>query len=354
MRTLVASVLVGLDSLVSSVFSRGASSQYYLSGYKRWGQTGREFSVVCALSSWVGDSYLAEALADDRLARQWQVLYDSIADELMFIGTLPQDCWQVLASVSEVHVGELKHRILKATHTSAAYIWHKSLKVASEYPWRLCQGDVRQQLLHLKSLPEPTDATTTRKIHRLLHLGSNMAELEQAISLLADCPWSSSVCEQLHGSAATVHRFHRQLAANMLAARSLLHMARPLLMSAPEDLKIVKLEDKYEELVAKRVTTFGGEQMFFKDLLARFTAKRQRQGSDIQKAARLLMQRHHAKYSMLTPAQKRLYESRAEQLKEVRMQERMEAIAEAKAAWTIALHRFFFSFWEGPLGNPQC
>ena len=185
MRTVVGSVLLGLDSLVAAVFSRDASSQYYLSGYKRWGQSAREFSVICAVSSWVGDSYLAEALSDDRLGRQWQVLYDSIADETMYIGTLPQECYQLLASVAGLDVGELTHRILKATHTSAAYIWHKSLKAASEYPWRLCQGNIREQLLHLKSLPEPSEATT-RKIHRLCELG---------ISLLADCPWSSSVCE---------------------------------------------------------------------------------------------------------------------------------------------------------------
>ena len=68
-RTLVASLLLGIDDLVAVIRSGGASD-YFIGGFMRLTPDMKRFCVICAFSSYVSDGVLGELLEDDRIVRR--------------------------------------------------------------------------------------------------------------------------------------------------------------------------------------------------------------------------------------------------------------------------------------------
>ena len=98
---------------------------------------------------------------------------------------------------------------LAAAHASVAFASLRVLKPAKQHPWSPAQGDIDQNLETLRQLQEAPAEPTTQKIWRLVRIGFSRATLVKGIELFREIGWSSASVEQRHGSASTVHRYHK-------------------------------------------------------------------------------------------------------------------------------------------------
>ena len=86
--------------------------------------------------------------------------------------------------------------------------------------------------------------------------------MESGIELLPVVEWHAAHEEKLHGSAATMKRFRRDLGLSQLMARSLCHMVRSLFSSVQLDPKVAKLEKEDKVVKEKKPNQSGGKEFF--------------------------------------------------------------------------------------------
>ena len=96
-------------------------------------------------------------------------------------------------------------------------------------------------------------------------MGYNPRDLKEGVERLGDVHWSTANIEHGHGSAALVHRAHRDYGANMIAQRAFLHMTRALITydgGRATSLQKRALTAKLEKLRARQPQKITGRHMF--------------------------------------------------------------------------------------------
>ena len=179
---------------------------------------------------------------------------------------------------------------------------------------------------------EPEEPTS-RKLHKLLSMGYNRAQLIAGLRLLQDCPWSSATVEQLHGSTASIHKVHKEYGLSTLTGRSFLRQIQPLLKPTETETRLETMTATVERLANKPAGSIGGRQLYFKDLmsvLADWKARKHRP-SDL-KSGHKVMALHGQYYQQLSVARKRAYERQAVMETGKKELERQEALEEARSA----------------------
>eukprot|EP00971_Amphidinium_carterae_P333569 6468364-Amphidinium_carterae.1 len=97
---------------------------------------------------------------------------------------------------------------------------HRTFSSVKSLPWSLCCGDIRANLRALAAGTEPTEPTSL-KIYRLARESLvSERELVKGLELLATCPWTARVVEQLHGSVAALHKYRPEMQMRALLGRS--------------------------------------------------------------------------------------------------------------------------------------
>ena len=193
--------------------------------------------IIIAVSSQVSDDMMLSVLADDRVAAKLDELKEIQSTALKFQARIPLSTWKRLADltkevkpgqVSEVVVapGVLRSDCLRAGHVQAAYQHHKCLEPAEQYRWKLCRGNINQNLDTLSGTTTKLQDTTTEKIFQMSKLGVSRATLVSGIELLKEVSWTSLAAEQGHGSCATVRRFHGTATGHTISCRAMLHQGR--------------------------------------------------------------------------------------------------------------------------------
>ncbi len=139
-RTFVASHALGLAELVSLVRADKSMSDYYLSGYQFTDTHVLQYATTAAIASHVGDSALMTLLEDDRLAKNAERVVQMLQEEMFYVQNLPMEVYRIAATIDDSSAGLLKSNVVKAGWVQCSFFYNRSLKVAQEYPWRLCQG----------------------------------------------------------------------------------------------------------------------------------------------------------------------------------------------------------------------
>lgn len=272
-RGLTMCIILGLDSLVERTLEQ-ISQDHLLNGYKRIHAASlRLFAVACGMSAKVADGVLMQMLDDSRgglHAGDWQ---QSAEEDLSWLCSLPPSFWHLLASrvfvgtnEHEVTGREVQDKVLEAAHISMAFMKQELFDLAHGYPWKLGQGNIRDNLLELGSLPDASDPTT-HKIQRLVQAKVNMNELEVAVKLLLECPWTTTVTEQQHASVSLLHRHHPDFQLKMLVCRACIHSLRRIMPSQhKEERAVAKLEKKLQALDKDQPGQITGRMMFLKEL----------------------------------------------------------------------------------------
>ena len=111
---------------------------------------------------------------------------------------------------------------------------YRFLNHVLQLPFRLCIGDVDQNLQELVSEDEPAEPTS-RKIWQLIKVyGCNKERIKAALALVAQASWHTGVAEQQHASGTVVSKYHPEITQDALVIRAYVHTLRHLLPEATE------------------------------------------------------------------------------------------------------------------------
>jgi hypothetical protein len=292
-RTMIAACLTGLSDFLSWVKGKPGVSGFYLNGF--WRLTGSRWLFLCqvALYSQVPDSILGALLADNRVARTAGDLRGRIKASLQRLADLPNGVWGCLAGVAGVTLSDLRSTVLRAAQRSAAFFQNRVLDEVEGLPWRLCAGNVAENLQELAGGPRPEDAVGG-KIWDLLRSGYNSSMLRRMVELLADAPWTTTVVEQLHASAALISRHHPDYGLRTLLARAALLTAGKLMpVSTSSEKQLARKRRELGRLRRRQPQKASGRQLFLQEM----TQCARRLGRTMTKlqsrsVQRRLMQRH--------------------------------------------------------------
>ena len=308
-RSLVASLALGLSGLVHLVRADPRASDYYISGFAGLDEPVLRYAIVASVVANVCDGFLLALLEDDRVGRRCQELKDILLEDLQWVASLRDSFWHLTCRLlANATPKLLRTWCLHSATIVHAFITHKVIRVAEEYPWRLASGDIEANLANLSQEDTAMDPTSG-KIRALVRSGFPVHRIVTGVQLLAEAHWTSTSVEQGHGSAATLHRLHKQYGANMLCQRSMLHMLRHLLFDTDSAEKLTVKEDKREHaLLRRKVQHLGGRQLFLAELMA---ATKEQAESWSRAASQAVMSKHGALYALLAPQHQQEYENRA-------------------------------------------
>ena len=104
------------------------------------------FVVEAALASVVSDSALKTLLKDPRVCKVYDDLYASVSASMLWLVSLPEDVWAILAVVAGIPSSELKNEVITAGHISFHFFTRRVLYPAGQRPWSLARGDIKQNL----------------------------------------------------------------------------------------------------------------------------------------------------------------------------------------------------------------
>lgn len=331
-RSLFASLALGLSGLVALVRSEPKTSDFYIGGFSNFDSGVALYTAVASVVANVCDAFLLALLEDDRVIRRLQELKDLVTDEVEWLINLSEVVWQDLAGLlTDVSAQQLRSLCMLSALTVQAFIQWKVFQVAESLPWSLAVGDIEENLRVLRASKDDLDSTSS-KIRALLQGGYPEQRIVAAIRLMSEVSWSTTSVEQGHGSAATLHRVHKQYGANTLCMRSMVHMMRHLAapppMQDPLDAKLAKKEAALERSQPQKIT---GRQAFLKDFM--YQAKLEH-GSESwsRTAAKKAFARHGSFWSALSPELKAKYEYEAQLQKSASYKELADELQGLRAA----------------------
>ena len=268
-RIMVASILLGLKSLVSYIRRETPASDFHIHGFGRLEKPGAsKFLVLASMVSYVPDAALQATMEDPRLALNIDHVKEVMYDELGWLQTIALPVWETLGKICGESAFTMRSQALSCAHKASAFFDFRVLSKVKQLPWTLTMGDKNANLDSLvSSATKPSDPVAL-KIYKLVKAGYSRQKLCLALDLLADCSWATNCTEQAHAQAAVVKKFHKELGAEMLMARSMISgFNRILPASTAEE----KLEKKLlHELMStndKNPQYITGRQVYFSELV---------------------------------------------------------------------------------------
>ena len=272
----------------------------------------RLYAVVSSLVAHICDGFLYELLEDDRVCLRAQELEDAIMDEYEWLSHLPDEVWACFAElVADIPRAELRSQAMLSGSIVQAYIKQKAFRVVKSRPWSLALGDIAADLSALALRGDVVDSTST-KIRDLVRSGYPLHRVISAVELLREATWTSTSVEQGRGSAAALHRAHREYGANTLCMRSMLHMLRSL-VAGPEDERgrhATRLAHKEDALTWKRPDMISARHVFLRDLIHKLKSE-SASGALAKADQRLAFHKHAFLFAALSPEMKQSYHVQA-------------------------------------------
>lgn len=147
-RTLTAALCCGLGGLVALVRSSPTTSDFYIHGFERLGVDVLRYVAIAGMSSHFADSFLAELMADDRVARRETELQQVIVGEAAWLSNIGGPTWARLALVIS---GDYDHRRLRSECIESAviaggFVTRRVLRPLQMRPWNPTTSDIGENL----------------------------------------------------------------------------------------------------------------------------------------------------------------------------------------------------------------
>lgn len=122
-RSLVLSLMLGLDNLIQYSLRQKGTSSYYLGGFPtHCCAEVKRMSAVIAMSSFGCDDGLRLLLEDDRLPVVLPQLDNELQAAMRFVTEVSPTSWQVIAKAVDMEPAELRHAAISASLTGAGYL----------------------------------------------------------------------------------------------------------------------------------------------------------------------------------------------------------------------------------------
>ena len=313
-RALLASQSAGLDQLVSLTRADPKVSHFHLHGYGGLTVQTRKLAAITALASWPAETFLHSMFQDDRLGRQFKSAWETLIEEVDWLAALPASLWKHLVEVigdKTITCENLRHEVVGAAYVSLAYMYAHIFIAFTEHPWSLIV-DIEKSVASLTGTTEPFQNEVAEQLRCLLRAGASSTEVRETLLLMREVSWSTTGCEQQHGSTAAIHQGHPDLELKTLLQRSFLHACRALFQESPASVKRRRLDSRIAELQSRRLGQVTGRHMFLANLHAEVVQNSgAASGRLTQATCKLLMQQHAGLYARLSPTQRVGYENQA-------------------------------------------
>ena len=346
-RTLLASIILGIESLVSYALHHGHSP-------KKLTNVVKQFVVQAALISFVADSALALLLTDDRLPVMWSALKLEIQCELEFIMDIPASIWALLGQVADTRSLALRSQVVHGSQVSACSLLKMYAKM-EELPWRLCASDdVEEGVDALVRGDEPSEPVAW-SIWQLAKIGFDVGELCQGVRLLRGLPWSQVSTEQGHSAAAVVMKKHRLYGSLMLQSKSMLLQMAILCRPCPQQKKLDRLRSALNRLDRSLPQRANGRHLFVSELISVATELTTGGVSAEVNIGKRLLMKHGEHWRAKTPAQQAVFHRKArEQVveKQKQLQEKRDVLMASIRAQRQTLDQLACA--QGPLRVGGC
>lgn len=346
-RQLALCIMLGIESFVKDILATHKGDTH-LRGFSKLAEQGlKQFSIVCGLVAYVPDAVLDLILIDPRgglHADKWQHASIEYVEWLMM---WESGWWQAL-SQRTMGANEnwrvLQDAVMEAAFVAMAFMQQECFAVAQDYPWKLGQGDILQNLLALGEEDDVGEATTW-KIQQLVRQGWNMEELIRGVRLMMEASWATTLTEQQHASVTLFKKHHPDMWLEGILARAGLHALRRLLPEERRHDKLVKkLADKVEKLNNQGGSSkaVSGRMMFFKELAEKVKERAFRESKRASLSSyQSVLKAVSLRWPLLPPGRQQVYEEMAEDymaLKEVNnaraQEEAMQQLREARTKKT--------------------
>eukprot|EP00971_Amphidinium_carterae_P352599 6492667-Amphidinium_carterae.2 len=238
-------------------------TDYLANGYFQVTAEARAFIIIAALSSRVAEHFLASMLSDNRCARRMQELREDMQADIEDLRAMPVFVWETVASLMSAPPELLQDKVLSAATIAQGYIEHKVLSVCEGYPWKLLHGSLEENLDQLLGLEVVPEEQVCAKVCALAGRGFSRERLLQALQLLSQCSFTSFLVEKMHASAATISRFHPDLAVASLKSRAFCHMFRQMIPSASSTDRVrARLILRRDRILSKNTRRVTGRHVF--------------------------------------------------------------------------------------------
>ena len=135
-----------------------------------------------------------------------------------------------------------------------AYIEKHFLSIVRSRPFSLALGCIHRNLDELAATDQVPLEETIAQIWQLMRLEANRVELADAITELRQIRWSTALAEQLHGTAARLHKLHPDAGVESLLSRTMVRFLQHLVardefekFAEKQSVKLQRLEKRHPE-----------------------------------------------------------------------------------------------------------
>lgn len=285
-RSLLTSLLLGIESLVAFALSRGHSA-FYLAKAKQVSPAVKRLTVQASVVGFVADAALGILLTDDRLPVVYTELMAEVDSEVSYVLNIPMEMWAFLGRCLGLEpIGMRSDAVHGALASAAALKEH--FQVATEPPWSLVRtGDIEEEVAKLAEGPQPTEAVSWA-VWQLCRVGYPRPEVLEGLQLLRLLPWSQVSTEQGHSAGSVAMKKHRLMGQAMLQSRSMLRQAACLFRECPEQVKLNRLRDALGRLRKYQPQKMGARQAYISEVLLLAAELRPDTNPDADLARRLV------------------------------------------------------------------
>ena len=263
--------LVGLDGIMAIARAQQHTSEYWIHHFDKLNERKLVFIAVVGLGTCMANRLTSMLMKDGRVPMQAHALQAAMREEQAALGELGDWFWSTLGNSVVPHVSwvDIRTGAMSVASTTAGWFHTHVLTRALSPPWNLCQGKPLEQAKTLWRLPAGTTEPIVLQLQSLLRSGlATEFEVATCIFMLKQCSWMTLEVEQAHGSIAVMRRVHPDLAAEGLAIRSFLHMARSMFTISPLTTALQTLRSRLHRLGQRNPNMLRGQNIWWADTTA--------------------------------------------------------------------------------------
>ena len=204
---------------------KGHVSQYESAGTSHMNDAVLRVAILLDYVAYVPECLIGIVLGDCRLLHVLPEVQEGILQEIEFLEQIPFSVWSFLAAHDQSIV--LRHTVIQGATASLGHMELNIFSVLVSMPWALANGPTEEAISWLKSLESPPSSPLARKAWLLLKAGYGEDRITEAISVMKECSFSAYFSEKMHGSTATVSKFHPEYGSEQLCNRAFVHTFMP-------------------------------------------------------------------------------------------------------------------------------
>ena len=316
----------GMPDLVRFSIEQATTSDYHIRGFLRCSTSVKQMAALVLTSTHLSRALVEMFLEDDRLMVILPAVDTEMLAELQFTSGIHEDAWNAFATLVGFTRAELRHLSISSTVVQAGFFRWRT-RNATQPPWTMTQGDLRQNLQDLRDEPDCPDEEVMRKIWMLLKIQFPEKDLLDGLTLMRNCSMSTKTEEEGHKVPSVLMKLHHKLGEEQMRARSMVGMIRPLVLPSKQDERLRRLREQLARLKRRQPQRITGRHAYVESLAA--CAKTIRGGvATTNKNKKLLFANHGKFWKMLPEPLKVQYGRQAERMQDASRDELSQKCAE--------------------------